>query len=54
MPIEIKELVVKAVVEKSKDSTSKQPGKLDEKERQEIIKDCVEQVLKMLRYQNER
>ena len=53
MPVEVKELVIKAVVddETRKEEKSKPADKID---REEIIEDCVEQVLEILKREKER
>ena len=53
MPVEVKELVIKAVVdEQMKNGKTKKPSeKID---RDEIIEDCVEQVLEILKKEKER
>lgn len=53
MPIEIRELVIKATIDESgaQESTATTPGAID---REEIIADCVEQILQILREQMER
>ncbi len=53
MPVEVKELVIKAVVdEQTKNEKKKKPSeKID---RDEIIEDCVEQVLEILKKEKER
>ncbi len=56
MPIEIKELIIRARVEshgntkKSTEANSKQKQKVDP----ELVEECVEQVLEILRRQKER
>ena len=53
MPIEIKELVIKAtIVDKNKEKAEPPPQSKEAKE--EIIADCVEQVMEILRKQEER
>ena len=54
MPVEVKELVIKAVVDdqtKKDDEKKKPDAKID---RTEIIEDCVEQVLEILQREKER
>ena len=53
MPVEVRELVIKAVVD---DQTKKPESqqKPAEKNSQDIIDDCVEQVLEILRREKER
>lgn len=54
MPIEIKELVIRATVD-SGGSGSKGPRKRKQAaEREEIVAECVEQVMRILRRQGER
>ncbi len=53
MPLEIKELVIKATVQdEQQPSTSTQSGTEEDKET--IIEECVDKVLEILRNQNER
>jgi hypothetical protein len=53
MPVEIKELIIKAIVsddtEGSKSNTS-----MSDRQKEEIIETCVEQVLDILKDRNER
>ena len=53
MPVEVRELVIKAVVDDQikKPDSKKKPS---EKDSQEIVDDCVEQVLEILKRENER
>ncbi|MBN1301237.1 MAG: hypothetical protein JW995_08455 [Melioribacteraceae bacterium] len=53
MPVEVKELVIKAVIngEMKKKEKIRPEEKID---REEIIQDCVEQVLEILNRKNER
>ena len=53
MPVEVRELVIKAVV----DNQTKKPEaqqKPAEKDNQDIVDDCVEQVLEILKREKER
>jgi hypothetical protein len=50
MPIEIRELVVRAVI----DETGDNGRGLEKKEREMIVAECVEQVTRILRERNER
>ncbi len=55
MPVEIKELVIRAVVERERetpDRTTRRPPPGDEK--QEIVEACVRQVLRILKKSRER
>jgi len=53
MPIEIKELIIKAEIsdQQGSESSSARPGK---KEKQKLIQECVEQVLEILNREKER
>lgn len=53
MPVEVKELVIKAVIDDQmkKEEKKKPSEKID---RDEIIEDCVEQVLGILKKEKER
>jgi len=55
MPIEVRELVIRAVVEgnQSSQQESSAPDALQQ-ERQQIISECVEQVLEILKERQER
>ena len=53
MPIEIKELVIRATVETGGADKASAPAKAAE-QKQEIVADCVEQVLEILRRERER
>ncbi len=53
MPIEIKELVIRATVDTGGADRSSAPAKGAE-QKQEIVADCVEQVLEILRRKLER
>ncbi len=55
MPIEIKELVIRATIDSKGDSKSDQQNtakQVDAKE--DVVAECVEQVLEILRQQQER
>lgn len=55
MPIEIKELYIKAVVSNTPKSQSSQPANIDlTKLKKELMKECVQEVLKTLQEKNER
>lgn len=55
MPIEIKELYIKAVVSDTTRNQHSQPIKIDEaKLKKEIVKECVKEVIKVLKEKNER
>ncbi|MFI5171325.1 MAG: DUF5908 family protein [Chitinophagales bacterium] len=57
MPIEIKELNIKASIvnNKSKNSIDKEDfSKLKEKMKKELLKECVEEVLQIIELKNER
>ncbi len=53
MPIEIRELIIKAEVGNQKESTAN-TAKLSKKEKQQLIQDCAERVLEILKDKNER
>ena len=55
MPIEIKELYIKAVVSDTTRQQNSQPIKIDEARlKREIVKECVKEVIKTLKEKNER
>ncbi len=56
MPIEIKELVIRAIVEPGGSADKKQPdsGAKKQSGNDETVAECVEQVLEILRRQRER
>ncbi|CAN5330808.1 hypothetical protein BH23BAC1_BH23BAC1_17720 [soil metagenome] len=56
MPIEIKELIIRATVRDSPESTGETNSSSDDNASQEeqIVSRCVEQVMDILRIQNER
>lgn len=53
MPVEVRELVIKAVVDDQtkSDESKKKPS---EEDQQDIVEDCVEQVLEIIKRENER
>lgn len=53
MPIEIKELIIRATVESGEKEQRPQEA-LSETRREELVAECVEQVLELLRQQRER
>lgn len=53
MPIEIRELIIKATISDSTDrNTTSQSNRIREKE--SLVKECVEQVLQILKDQKEK
>lgn len=55
MPVEIRELVIRAVVRDGPAEGEEPPGRADAaEERQRLVEECVEQVLKVLRRSRER
>jgi hypothetical protein len=55
MPIEIKELYIKAVVSDSSKQNGSQPVVIDLSNiKKELLKECVQQVLEKLKEKNER
>ncbi|MDH3974153.1 MAG: DUF5908 family protein [Deltaproteobacteria bacterium] len=55
MPVEIRELVIKAsVTESASEQQSVDSSESGASDREEIIADCVEQVMEILRKQSER
>lgn len=58
MPVEIRKLVIKAVVnENEKDGSNNQSmsnGNLPEIDKEELIDECVRQVLQILKHDNQR
>ena len=53
MPVHINEVVVRGVIEREERSP-KSPGELNEEIRRQLIADCVEQVLGLLKMKDER
>jgi hypothetical protein len=53
MPVEIRELIVRATVE-TQPPEERAPAPMAEEQRQRLIGECVEQVLEILRQQKER
>ncbi len=53
MPIEIKELVIRAEVG-GKDKTRAPAGRITKEQRQQLVQDCVDQVLEILKKEKER
>ncbi len=55
MPIEIKELYIKAVVSDTSNPQTAVPVKIDEARlKKEIVKECVQEVMQRLKEKNER
>lgn len=57
MPVTVRELIVRATVVDTSDKQNSQEGNassLKEEERDQIIADCVDQVLQLLKNQKER
>ena len=54
MPVEIRELVIRATIEDGKDKESASPQKKGQMNKQQIVEECVEQVLEILRRDRER
>lgn len=55
MPIEVKELIIKArIPETGKGGKQAGGGKMDEEAKDELIMECVEKVLSVLRKKGER
>ena len=54
MPIEIKELIIRATVDPKGEGGSAETGKADSSKKEEIVQQCVEQVLEILRKKRER
>ena len=55
MPVEIKELIIRAVAEKDRDRTESAPGtQTFEDEKDAVVEACVRQVLKILKRSKER
>jgi len=53
MPVEVKELIIKAVID-DQTRKEKKDNSQDKINREEIIEDCVDQVLEILKKQKER
>lgn len=51
MPVEIKELVIKATISSTENNTENRASITN---KDEIIRDCVEEVLKIIKRENER
>lgn len=51
MPVEIKELVIRAVISEKEHSEISQEATISN---QEVVQECVQQVLKILKKQNRR
>jgi hypothetical protein len=54
MPIEIRELVIRATVQPGGGEKEATQNKRDGESREEIVAECVEQVLEILRKERER
>jgi hypothetical protein len=61
MPVEIRELIIRAVTtgtptdaEQEQDTADEQPAQESSDDRQEIIEECVRQILRILQQQKER
>ncbi len=54
MPIEVKELVIKATVQEKGEGKSRGGGKMQEEQKEELIQECVDKVLRILNRQKER
>lgn len=54
MPIEIRELVIKATIGEEEDSVKTSSNDTDQDKDQQLIQACVESVLEVLRENNER
>jgi hypothetical protein len=53
MPVEIRELIIKAIVSDGTEKTQSNPS-VNESQKQEIIETCVDQILEILKNRNER
>ena len=54
MPVEIRELVIRATVDDKKDVAKKPDSGGRQQPKQDLVAECVEQVLRILRRQRER
>lgn len=54
MPIEIRELVIRAVVEPSPHDPADAPAADGDEDRTRLVQQCVDEVLKVLRRERER
>jgi hypothetical protein len=56
MPVEIKELIIRVVVGNQDSASTPQSGKLDIElsDREAIVQECVQQVLRILKKEEER
>jgi hypothetical protein len=55
MPVEIRELVIRATIDsKGKEGGGGSNGQASPQQKKEIVEECVEQVLEILRQKNER
>lgn len=53
MSVEIRELVIRAVVDSGRERSASSP-RMSAESREEIISDCVEEVMRILREKSER
>lgn len=54
MPVEIKELHIKAIVQDDSAKSESQPGTVSQSQVNAIVAECVEQVLNILKEKKER
>jgi translation elongation factor EF-Tu-like GTPase len=54
MPIEIRELVIRATVEGGENPRQESAAKREQNDQQQIIEECIEQILKILDRKSER
>lgn len=54
MPIEVKELIIKATVQEEGKKGGGKGGKMDDATKDEIIMECVDKILRLLKNKRER
>ena len=54
MPVEIRELVIRATIDSKGKEGGGSNGQASPQQKKEIVEECVEQVLEILRQKNER
>ena len=54
MPVEIRELVIRAVTTSDSESETILPEQSSQNDREEIVQECVKQVLRILKKEKER
>jgi hypothetical protein len=54
MPIEVRELIIRATVSQESSGAKKSAGKDDKSQNEEIVKQCVAKVMEIIRSKNGR